>query len=236
MQEDEKMLEQYKILVEFLGKTLGPNYEVVLHDAREKGQGVIAIENGRISGRKLGAPITDKMLHMIEKKEYEKNDYALNYTGQLKADAYTRSSTMFIKNSRGRLIGLLCVNFDDSVFKDYSRRVFNLIHPAEYVEQMIKRSSGAAESKENAGGGNGAAPSIENFHSSADDLIADVFNKVADSYTAPLERLTQEERTGFIAKLNEYGIFRVKGSVQYVSERLGCSSASIYRYLAKVGK
>lgn len=79
----EQMLRQYTVLVEYLGATLGPDYEVVLHEILPETSRVAAIANGSISGRSVGAPITNAALRMIMQKQYETSDYNLNYTGQL---------------------------------------------------------------------------------------------------------------------------------------------------------
>lgn len=42
----EQMLRQYTVLVEYLGKTLGPDYEVVLHEILPENSRVAAIANG----------------------------------------------------------------------------------------------------------------------------------------------------------------------------------------------
>ena len=105
----EQMLRQYTVLVEYLGATLGPDYEVVLHEILPETSRVAAIANGSISGRSVGAPITNAALRMIMQKQYETSDYNLNYTGQLANGKTIRSSTMFIKDG-GKLVGLLCIN------------------------------------------------------------------------------------------------------------------------------
>ena len=128
----EQMLRQYTVLVEYLGKTLGPDYEVVLHEILPENSRVAAIANGSISGRSVGAPITNAALRMIMQKQYETSDYNLNYTGQLANGKTIRSSTMFIKDS-GKLVGLLCINFDDSRFHEISDAILKLIHPDDFV-------------------------------------------------------------------------------------------------------
>ena len=67
----EQMLRQYTVLVEYLGKTLGPDYEVVLHEILPENSRVAAIANGSISGRSVGAPITNAALRMIMQKELD---------------------------------------------------------------------------------------------------------------------------------------------------------------------
>lgn len=71
----EQMLRQYTVLVEYLGATLGPDYEVVLHEILPETSRVAAIANGSISGRSVGAPITNAALRMIMQKQYETSDY-----------------------------------------------------------------------------------------------------------------------------------------------------------------
>ena len=53
------LIRRYSLLVEFLGRILGPDYEIVLHDLSRKQPSVIAIANGQISGRTIGAPLTN---------------------------------------------------------------------------------------------------------------------------------------------------------------------------------
>ena len=45
------LLQQYIKVTEFLGLTLGPDYEVALHDMTDKNRSIIAIANNHISGR-----------------------------------------------------------------------------------------------------------------------------------------------------------------------------------------
>lgn len=96
---------------------------------------VAAIANGGISGRDVGAPITNAALRMIMQKQYESDNYIINYTGQLSnGKACSRSSTMFIKDG-GKLVGLLCVNFDDSRFHEVSDTILRLVHPDDFVHR-----------------------------------------------------------------------------------------------------
>ena len=52
-------LKPYLNLIPFIAKVLGPHHEVVLNEIGELNQ-VVAIENGYISGRKVGSPLTSK--------------------------------------------------------------------------------------------------------------------------------------------------------------------------------
>ena len=74
-----KLLEPYAALVPFLGVALGDNVEIALHDLTSPEQEVVAIANGEISGREVGAKLSNLSVHYLETKQYEKSDYVMNY-------------------------------------------------------------------------------------------------------------------------------------------------------------
>lgn len=226
----EQMLRQYTVLVEYLGATLGPDYEVVLHEILPETSRVAAIANGTISGRSVGAPITNAALRMIMQKQYETSDYNLNYTGQLANGKTIRSSTMFIKDS-GKLVGLLCINFDDSRFHEISDAILKLIHPDDFVHHHYFPVD--APAKQPMQPQHAAAVPAEHFQSDMNSLMEELFETVTKSVNVPLDRLTQAERTRIIAQLHEQGMFELRGAVQFTVKKLSCSQASIYRYIKK---
>lgn len=214
-------LAQYPALVKFLGAALGPDYEIVLHDINGKDQSVAAIANGRISGRNVGAPLTDKALRFIADKTYQDQDFLCNYTGRSKDERTLRASTMFIKDDGGRLIGMLCINFDPSRYQKASQDILKLcgLDGEIFLEDNHLHPAGE----------------VENFS----DSISEVTDTVLKRYLKdgiPPERLTQEEKMAIVKQLEERGIFLLKGAVNEVATRLHCSAASIYRYLGKINK
>lgn len=75
------LLQHYAKLTEFLGQALGPDYEVALHDLTDKNRSIIAIANNHVSGREVGAPLTNVALQILMDKSYETQDYRLHYCG-----------------------------------------------------------------------------------------------------------------------------------------------------------
>ncbi|MCI9106119.1 MAG: PAC domain protein, partial [Lachnospiraceae bacterium] len=104
-------LDYYKKLVDFLGQVLGEHGEVVLRDCRKPNHDIIAIANGHVSGRTIGAPITDFTLSVLANEEWKEKDYVVNYVGKAAPNKNLRSSTFFIREE-GELIGQLCINID----------------------------------------------------------------------------------------------------------------------------
>ena len=64
------LLQHYIKLTEFLGHALGPDYEVALHDLTDKNRSIIAIANNHVSGREVGAPLTNVALKILMDKSY----------------------------------------------------------------------------------------------------------------------------------------------------------------------
>ena len=222
------LLQQYIKLTEFLGLALGPDYEVALHDLANKDHSIIAIANSHISGRKLGAPLTNMSLSILRDKSYERMDYHLHYYSINVNGKDLRSSTFFIKDS-GELIGLLCINFDDSRYMELHEKLFSLIHPGNFVKNI---SSGIAESKENVK--DLSSRITENFAIDVASLREQIFNDATANFTTPVDRLNQNERKEIMIKLYEQGLFQLKGSIPFVAKRFSCSQATIYRYLGEI--
>ena len=65
-----KSLEPYAKLVDFLSAALGDNCEIALHDLTSKDQEIVAISNNPISGRGVGAKLSNLSLHYLEEKQY----------------------------------------------------------------------------------------------------------------------------------------------------------------------
>ena len=110
-----KYLEPYAAMTEFLGKALGDNVEIALHDLTSKEQEIVAIANNHNSGREIGAKLSNLSLHYLEEKQYLDHDYVLNYKTTGPDGKLMRSATYFIKeNGKEMPVGMLCVNVNIS--------------------------------------------------------------------------------------------------------------------------
>ena len=135
------LLQHYIKLTEFLGQALGPDYEVALHDMTDKNRSIVAIANNHISGREIGAPLTNVALKILMDKSYETQDYRLHYCG-LSAEGKTlRSSTMFIKHN-SKLVGMLCINFDDSRYLAASEKRAAAVSSGYFYRRPYRTAAG----------------------------------------------------------------------------------------------
>lgn len=218
------ILEQYIILTSFLGRTLGPCYEVVLYDLINKDRCIIAIMNNHISGRQIGTPLSNTALSILRDRIYEQMDYCLHYDGLSLNGKELKSCAFFIK-SEGELLGLLCINFDDSGYLELGDRLLGLCHPDWFAMDTVPGLMGPEPRTI-------STPIMqERFLNQSGDVLADAIHQELNQMGVDAERLTSGERMEIIAALEKKGIFLMKGVVKGVADRLHCSQASIYRYL-----
>lgn len=224
------MLRHYTLMVDFLGQMLGSDYEIALHDLERKQPSVAAIANGHISGRTIGAPLTNVAMKLIAEKAYETTDWKMNYRGVSASGRMLRCSTLFIKDNEERLVGLLCINFDDSRYCELSERLFTLCHPGNYASQNIVICGAPLDSDST------EQDDQETFYNSVSAVVEDALQSVINTVSIPPDRLNQSERLEIIHLLDQKGVFTLKGTIPMVAKRLSCSQASIYRYLSRIHK
>ncbi|HAS79783.1 MAG TPA: YheO-like PAS domain protein [Fusobacteriaceae bacterium] len=208
-------LKSYIHLVNFMADFLGPSYEVVLHDVRNINNSIIAIKNGHISGRKVGGPLADLSFKHIKENRNSDKKYLLLY-GKTKDGRQLKTSTYFIRDERGNIIGLLGINTDISDFVNLKKRMESFI---DYGVANI------TEDREE-----------ERFESSIEEIMDSIINEVITESIVSVEQMDHIKKIEITRKLNLKGVFLIKGSVGNVAEKLKTSEATMYRYIKQVNK
>lgn len=230
-----EILQQCINIVEFLGNALGQDYEVVLHDLDSDPPVIAAITNGHISGRTVGSPLTDTALQMLSAKAYKTNDYVCNYKGITEDGHILRSSTLFIKDSSGKPIGLLCINFDDSRFQVLQGNLLSTIHPGAFLKNDKDNDNNVPPVPKEVTAAAHSTAMADNFPVDISSLMQKIFDDATVSLPTSIDRLNQYERKDIIEKLHEQGLFQLKGAISFVAKKFSCSTATIYRYLSEIG-
>lgn len=208
---DEELLQTYIDFVPFLAKTLGPSCEVVIHSMADPAHSLIAIENA-VSGRKKGGPLTAFAKELAEKGAFLDGNYLVNYTGKT-ANKEFLSSTFFIKNEK-RLVGMLCINKDLTVFKELDWTLSNL---QQQFSLQIPNNSAYSEHLDNP----------------MDLYVRErISEEISKSGVTPT-RLSAAEKICIIRRLHERGITTMKGAVAEIAQQLSISVPTVYRYIKK---
>lgn len=214
-----KSLEPYAKLVYFLSAALGDNCEIALHDLTSKDQEIVAISNNPISGREVGAKLSNLSLHYLEEKQYLNHDYVMNYKTVGNDGKLMRAATYFIKEEgREMPVGMLCINVN--------------ISDLEYLTSTIKKILGIKEEKD-----------IEFKMDNPVEILSSPLDEMIDMYIKEClekmgfpsyflaERLNVDEKIKVVKYLQEKGTFKVKGAIVLVAEKLAVSEPTVYRYL-----
>lgn len=206
---DREILSVYMPLLPFLAQLCGPSCEVLLHDVTQPENSVIAIENGSLSGRTVGSPLTDLAYRIIDSGDYHHKDFLSNYVGAGKGKHFI-SSTYFIKN-HGRLIGLLCINRDMTTLAE-------LEHALQRLQKQLNLTTQLPEIQ-------------ESFDVPMPQILQNIVSTaITESGLLP-ERMKRSEKVAIVQKLAEQGVLDMKGSVSVIAQHLQISEPTVYRYL-----
>lgn len=219
-------VDKYIPLVDFLAQALGSNVGVVLHDLTKPDNAIIAIANNHISGREVGGSTTDLVLKILKEGLPENKNYISNYKGRLPNNNLTRSSSYFIKNSHGKIEGVLCINMDISELIRVNRFLSDFIGLPEAKSEPCTTT--ALSSIEN------TVEVFEHLHDNIDDVLQAIITKVLSEFTVPPERMSVDEKIEVVKRLNEHGLFLLKGGLPELAKRMCISETTIYRYLNKI--
>jgi predicted transcriptional regulator YheO len=208
-------LKKYLPLVDFLAEVLGEDTEVVLHDVADVDSSVVAIRNGQISGRCVGAPATNVVLKIMKDGSENAIDYLTNYQGLSASGKTLRSSTYFLHDDDRCLIGILCINIDASKLEQFR----------DYLDSVVRIKHVPSENER-----------VERLSSTVEELAYTSIETVINAAGVSPQRMSQDEKIDIVRRLNDDGVFLLKGAIFRIASKLEVSEATIYRYLNSVKK
>ena len=212
-----ELLKPYVPIVDFLADYLGEHTEVVLHDFSDLEHSIVKIRNGHISGQRENDPCADFVLRKLKNPPIE-GDYDASYIGRDCHGSPLKSSTFYIRDNERKIIGTICINTEIDVY----RRM------REYLDNFFGVASEMTPTPP-------IPPAQENFAASIGDMVNTILARTIDS-VGPVERLTSDEKSQIIGRLNDEGLFLLKGSVAKTGAALGISEPTVYRYLSQYKK
>nr|WP_256261079.1 PAS domain-containing protein [Shewanella sp. NIFS-20-20] len=205
-QSDFDILTALENVVDGIAAMYGKHTEVVLHSLDANNPSVIKIANGHVTGREVGAPITN--LAMLKLKTGQ--DISNAYMSQTANGKTLRSITTVIRNRHNRAIGLLCINADmDAPLQEVLRVMLpDLPTETSPPQEVFARNIDEA------------------LHGTIDSVRIEVKN---NSAIAPSKKSRE-----MVFQLHELGVFELKDSAQVAASRLDISVHTIYRYLREI--
>ncbi|MBU1390451.1 PAS domain-containing protein [Shewanella sp. SP2S2-4] len=207
-QSDLDILKSVENIVDGIAAMYGQHTEVVLHSLDAKHPSVVKIANGHVTGREVGAPITNLALLKLKTGQ----DISNSYLTKCANGKTLRSITTVIRNSKNQPIGLLCINSDmDAPLQSVLRTMM--------PEQLL---------------GSELTSSPEVFARNIDEALHSTIDSINHEVRSNAGISPSQKNREIVNQLHELGIFELKDSAQVAATRLGISVHSIYRYLREI--
>lgn len=215
-------LEPLAKMVPALAEAIGPNCEVILHDLARLPNSIVAI-GGNLTGRSVGGPITDFGLEQIR----QSSDGAdiVGYAAQTRDGRRLRSSTMFVRDADGNVVGCLCINID----------VTGLLEISDTARRMAAVSTVPDSRADTDGKGTGpTAAKRETFPLTVEELAVRAVKEATEAVGIPVALMRKDHKREVVRMLDEHGLFLIRDGVEYVAAALSISRYTIYNYLAEI--
>ena len=185
----------------------GSDCEVVVHDlSRHPDHTIVAIENGHVSGRKVGDGASHVVMEQLESNDPEPRDH-LCYLTRTPDGKILKSSTVYIRNSKGRVSAILSINYDISKLLMVENAVHDLISTGENQPEEPEK--------------------IINVNDLLEELIAQSVALVGK----PAALMNKDDKVKAIRFLSENGAFLVTKSSDKIAKYFGISKYTLYSYI-----
>ncbi len=203
-------------IVQMLGGIIGPHIEVVLHDLTKPESSVVALANGHISNRTLGAsilngPKEDKGFAAAKEKLDVRGEpvhsVVDNYTTVTSNNRTLKSGTVIFRDALGEPFAALCLNADMSNFEMAHAWLSQCLQP-------LQKATAAREDK-------------QEIDVLMQDIIADSVRRTG----RPISMMNKQEKIAAVQTMQQRGLFIVKGGVERAARALGVTRFTIYNYL-----
>lgn len=207
------MNKDYQRLIESIMKLVaaqfGNNCEVVLHDwSKDYDKTIVAIENGHVSGRRVGGGGSNLGLEVMRGTSDGSNQ--LNYITQASNGRILRSSSLYLKDEEGNRIGALCINYDITDFVAMQNRLSQIT--------LFPNATPTSDTH-------------EFFTSDVNELLDHLLLESTHLIGKLPSEMTREEKKQAISYLDRKGALLITKSGPKICQYFGISKYTLYSYL-----
>ncbi len=204
--------EQWDLLqniMDMLQNQFGMQCEVVLHDlTKDYNHTIVDIRNGHITGREIGGCGSNLGLEILRGNNVNGNRY--NYITHTREGKILRSSSIYLRNGEGEVVGSLCVNLD----------ITETVRLEGYLRTYNNYEIGTEEHQ----GG-------EIFAQNVGQLFDCLFQEGVKKFGKKPEELNREEKIELLRFLDAKGAFLISKAGVRACELLQISKFTLYNYL-----
>ena len=201
-------LEMLKQIADALAAQFGPNCEVVIHDlsAQNAEHPIVYIVNGHVTGRKVGDGASYVVVEQLTTNDPAPRDH-LAYLTRTPDGKVLKSSTIYIRNSRGGVVAIFSINYDVSGLMMIQSTIGDLLSTQGQEQTEPER--------------------IINVNHVLDELIEQSVALVGK----PVALMNKEDKVRAIRFLNQNGAFLVTKSGDKIAKYFGISKYTLYSYI-----
>ena len=207
---DARLLDMLGQIAKGIAAQFGPNCEVVVHEISDKSaySSIVAIENGHVSGRKVGDGPSHVVLEQIGHDDDQVTDQ-LCYLTRTKDGKTLKSSSVYIHDEHGKVAAILGINYDISSLLMVEGAVHELVDTKDQTQSEPEK--------------------IVNVNDLLDELIAQSVALVGK----PVALMNKEDKMRAIGFLSQNGAFLITKSGDKVAKYFGISKYTLYSYIDK---
>lgn len=220
----------WKQLLSMLENQFGNHCEIVLHDlTKDYNHTIVDIRNGHLTNRKVGDCGSNLGLEVLRGTLKDGDRY--NYVVNTRDGKLLRSSTMFIRNDAGTIIGSLCINNDITKtvqFEEYLKQ-YNQFNPSPVTETITPGVNQPPTIKKE-------AEECEIFANDVSEVLDFLISQASKRIGKPVSKMKREDKIEFVRFLDKKGAFLITRSAERVYEYLNISRFTLYNYLDIVHK
>lgn len=204
------LLSELKQIAKGIAATFGSNCEVVIHDvgAKHPEHSVVAIENGHVTGRKVGDGASHVVMEQVRQVDAQPENH-LSYLTKTPDGKILKSSTMYIRGKNGKVTAILGINYDISSLMMVEGAVHELTATQDKTQTEPEK--------------------ITNVNDLLDELIEQSVALVGK----PVALMNKEDKMRAIGFLSQNGAFLVTKSGDKVAKYFGISKYTLYSYIDK---
>ena len=204
---EKNKLEMLRQVAEGIAGQFGSGCEVVIHDlSKGPDHSVAHIVNGHISGRKVGDGASHVVMEQLEGKNPEPKDH-LCYLTRTPDGKILKSSTIYIRDGKGKVSAILAINYDIS----------RLMMAETVLSELVSTGGPPQEEPEK----------IVNINDTLEDLIQQSVALVGK----PVALMNKDDKVKAIRFLNQNGAFQVMKSGDKIAKYFGISKYTLYSYI-----
>jgi predicted transcriptional regulator YheO len=197
-----------KQMAKGLAVQFGSQCEVVVHDLTGGSEKtIVAIENGHVTGRRIGDGASKIVLQALNNPEVPAED-RYGYHTRTQDGRLLRSSSIYLKDEDGDVIALLGINYDYTELTQ-AARVLN-----QFTVGSEDQQSG-----------------IETIFSNVVEMLERLINESVDYVGKPVALMSKEDKVKAVRFLEEKGAFLIRSSSDKVAEFFDISKYTLYNYL-----